>query len=71
MNSNDRTITGFAMLGHATFHTYELVIPLFVVVWLDTFAVSPAVLGVVVAASYALTGVGALPSSILADRYGS
>ena len=69
MNANDRALTGFTMLGHATFHTYELVIPLFVVVWLDEFGLTPAVIGVVVGASYALTGVGALPAGLLADAY--
>jgi MFS family permease len=52
------------------FHTYELVIPIFVTVWLDGFSVTTATLGLVVGAAYALTGVGALPSGILADRYG-
>ncbi len=69
MNANDRALTGFTMLGHATFHTYELVIPLFVVVWLDEFGLTPAVIGLVVGASYALTGVGALPAGLLADAY--
>ncbi|ELY94634.1 major facilitator superfamily protein [Natrialba hulunbeirensis JCM 10989] len=71
MEGNDRDIAEFTMLGHATFHIYELTIPLFVVLWLDAFDISPAVLGTVVAVGYALIGVGALPSGILADRYGS
>ena len=71
MNRNDRTIARFTMLGHATFHLYELTIPLFVVVWLETFDVSAALLGTVVAVGYGLIGVGALPSGVLADRYGS
>ena len=71
MNRNDRSITRFTMIGHATFHGYEMVIPLFVVVWLDVFDVSAALLGTVVAAGYALVGVGAVPSGILADSYGS
>ncbi|WP_440764883.1 MFS transporter [Natronorubrum sp. DTA7] len=71
MDRNDRAIARFAMIGHATFHLYELTIPLFVVVWLDAFDVSPAVLGTVVAVGYALIGLGALPSGALADRYGS
>ncbi|ELZ01076.1 major facilitator superfamily protein [Natrialba chahannaoensis JCM 10990] len=71
MEGTDRDIAEFTMLGHATFHIYELTIPLFVVLWLDAFDVSPAVLGTVVAVGYALIGVGALPSGILADRYGS
>ncbi|SDQ64905.1 MFS transporter [Natronobacterium texcoconense] len=71
MNGNDRAIARFTMIGHATFHVYELTIPLFVVIWLDAFDVSPALLGTVVAVGYGLVGVGALPSGILADRYGS
>lgn len=71
MDSNDRSLTAFAMVGHATFHLYELTIPLFVVVWLAVFDVSAAVLGTVLAVGYALIGVGALPSGMLADRYGS
>jgi MFS family permease len=69
MDRNDRALTAFAMLGHATFHTYELVVPILVVVWLDTFSTSAALLGVVVGASYACTGIGALPSGVLADRF--
>lgn len=71
MKRNDRAITGFAMLAHATFHTYELAIPVFVVVWLDAFSVSAAVLGTVVGAGYALIGFGAIPSGVLSDAYGS
>jgi len=69
MDRNDRALTAFAMLGHATFHTYELVIPLFVGIWIEEFSTSAAFLGVVVGASYAATGVGALPSGVLSDRY--
>ncbi|WP_293029305.1 MFS transporter [Natronococcus sp.] len=71
MDRNDRRIARFTMLGHATFHLYELTIPLFVVVWLEAFDVSAAVLGTVVAVGYALIGIGALPSGALADSYGS
>ena len=71
MNDNDRSIVGFAMLGHALFHTYELSIPVFIVAWLEYFSTTEATLGLVVGAGYALVGVGALPSGILSDRYGS
>lgn len=71
MDSNDQSIVGFTMLAHAMFHTYELSIPVFVAVWLDVFPVSTALLGTVVGIGYALIGVGALPSGILADNYGS
>lgn len=71
MDRNDRAVTAFAMLGHATFHTYELVIPIFVVIWLEAFSTTPAFLGTVVGASYALIGVGALPTGLLADRFSS
>lgn len=71
MDRNDRALTGFAMLGHAMFHAYELAIPIFVVFWLDVFSITAASLGVVVGASYALVGLGALPSGVLADVFGS
>lgn len=71
MDGNDRRLTAFTMLGHAMFHTYELAIPIFVAIWLTEFGVSTEVLGVVVGVSYALTGLGALPSGVLADRYSS
>ncbi|MFC4451255.1 MFS transporter [Halorussus aquaticus] len=71
MKSNDRAIVGFTMLAHAMFHTYELAIPIFVTVWLDAFTATEATLGLVVGAGYALIGLGALPSGILADAYGS
>lgn len=71
MNANDRAITGFTMLAHALFHTYELSIPVFVVAWLHVFDVTPAVMGLVVGSGYALVGIGALPSGILSDRFES
>lgn len=71
MDGNDRSIAGFTMLAHGVFHTYELSIPLFVVIWLDVFTVSEFVLGAVVSVGYGLIGVGALPSGIVADQYGS
>jgi MFS transporter, FSR family, fosmidomycin resistance protein len=71
MEGNDRSIAGFTMLAHGTFHTYELSIPIFIVIWLDVFDVSAAVLGLIVSVGYGLIGVGALPSGVLADTYGS
>lgn len=71
MDSNDRALTAFTMIGHAMFHTYELVIPIFVALWLNVFSVTAATLGLIVGAGFALIGVGALPSGILSDRYDS
>ena len=71
MDENDRAIAEFTALAHATFHVYELSIPLFVVVWLDAFSASPATMGTIVGAGYALVGVGSLFSGALADAYGS
>ncbi|MFB6210592.1 MAG: MFS transporter [Halobacteriales archaeon] len=71
MDRNDRALTAFTMIGHAMFHTYELVIPIFVVIWLDVFSTTPAVMGTIVGVSYALTGIGAVPSGLLADRFSS
>ncbi|WP_306059861.1 MFS transporter [Natronococcus wangiae] len=71
MNRNDRSITGFVMVSHAIVHTYELSIPILMVLWLSEFSVSTALLGTVVAVGYGLFGVGALPGGILVDRFGS
>ncbi|OIB58785.1 MFS transporter [Natrialba sp. SSL1] len=71
MNDNDKSITGFAMISHAVVHTYELSIPILMVIWLTEFSVSTAILGTVVAVGYGLFGIGALPAGILVDRFGS
>ncbi|ADD06082.1 major facilitator superfamily transport protein [Natrialba magadii ATCC 43099] len=71
MSDNDRSITGFVMISHAVVHTYELSIPILMVIWLTEFSVSTAILGSAVAVGYGLFGVGALPAGILVDRFGS
>ncbi|GGO02362.1 MULTISPECIES: MFS transporter [Haloarcula] len=71
MEDNDRAIVTFTGLAHGLVHTYELSIPIFVVVWLTEFPVTTALLGTVVAVGYGLFGAGALPGGVLADRYGS
>lgn len=71
MKENDRSITGFTMLAHGLFHTYELSIPLFIVIWLDVFDTTALVLGLVVSLGYGLIGIGAIPSGVFADSYGS
>lgn len=69
------------MIAHGLVHTYEMAIPLFVVVWLVEFetialgpvqvAVSTASIGAVVTIGYGLFGLGALPAGVLVDRLGS
>jgi MFS family permease len=71
VNRNDRAITALVMVGHSMVHTYEMSIPIFVVIWLLEFDVTTATLGAVVTVGYALFGVGALPGGVLADRYSS
>ncbi|MXV64522.1 MFS transporter [Natronorubrum sp. JWXQ-INN-674] len=71
LNSNDRSIAGFTMAGHALVHWFETSIPILLVIWLAEFDVSMALLGIVVALGYAPFGIGALPGGILADRYGT
>ena len=71
MDDNDRAIVSFTGLAHALVHTYELSIPILVVVWLAEFPVTTATLGTAVAVGYALFGAGALPGGVLTDRYGS
>ncbi|WP_408960380.1 MFS transporter [Natrinema sp. 74] len=71
MDSNDRAIVSFAMLSHAMVHTYELSIPILMLLWAGEFSISIGFLAVVVSAGYAMFGLGALPTGILADIYGS
>ena len=70
MDSNDRSIVGFVMIGHAMVHTYELSIPILMTIWLLEFSTSAAILGVAVSIGYGLFGVGALPGGLLVDRFG-
>ncbi|PSP87518.1 MFS transporter [Halobacteriales archaeon QS_4_66_20] len=69
--SNDRKIAAFTMLGHGLVHWFEMSIPIFLVVWLDAFPQSVALVGLIVALGYAPFGIGALPAGVLADRYGA
>ena len=71
MDKSSRSIVGFTMVSHGLVHTYELSIPILVVIWLTEFSVTTAVLGTIVSVGYSLFGVGALPSGILTDRYGA
>jgi len=71
MDGNERSIVAFASSAHALVHTYELSIPIFVVVWLQEFGASTTQLGLAVTGGYALFGIGALPGGVLADRFGS
>jgi len=71
MNSNDQSIVGLVMVSHALVHTYELTIPLLMVIWFMEFPVTEATLGIIVSIGYGLFGLGALPSGIISDKYGS
>ena len=71
MDGNDRRIVGLAGTAHALLHTYELSVPILVVIWLTEFSTTAAELGIVVSVGMALLGLGALPGGVLADRYGS
>ncbi|ELY49521.1 MFS transporter [Natronolimnohabitans innermongolicus] len=70
LSDNDRAIARFTMLAHGIVHWFELAIPIFLVVWLDVFDVSVALVGLIVALGYAPFGLGALPAGVLVDRYG-
>ena len=71
MSHDDATSLRFAMVSHALVHTYELAIPLLVVVWLTEFGLTTALLGAIVAVGYGLFGFGALPAGLLVDAKGS
>jgi len=69
------------MLAHSAVHTYEMTVPIFVVIWLSEFDVinlgvaqfdvTTATLGVIVTIGYGLFGLGALPGGVIIDRIGS
>ncbi|MFB6224503.1 MAG: MFS transporter [Haloarcula sp.] len=81
VNANDRAITALVMLAHGLVHTYEMTVPIFVVIWLTEFDlinlgvvqfdVTTATVGVIVTLGYGLFGAGALPGGIVVDRIGS
>ena len=81
VNANDRAITALVMLAHGLVHTYEMAVPIFVVIWLTEFDlinlgvaqfdVTTATVGVIVTLGYGLFGAGALPGGIVVDRIGS
>lgn len=71
VNRNDRSIVGFVMLAHAMVHTFELSIPILMLLWVSEFTISFGQLAVVVSVGYALFGLGALPAGILTDVFGS
>jgi FSR family fosmidomycin resistance protein-like MFS transporter len=71
MNSTDWSVVKFTMVGHALFHAYELSIPVFIIIWLDVFTTTEALIGLIVGVGYAAIGIGAVPSGILSDKYGS
>jgi MFS family permease len=71
MNDNDRAIVGFTTVSHGLVHTYELSIPILMTIWLIEFPLTTATLGTVVTVGYGLMGIGALPSGVLTDTYGS
>jgi len=71
MDTNERDILLFTSGSHALVHTYELSIPILVVIWLLEFPVTTASIGLVVTVGYALFGLGALPGGVLADRFSS
>jgi MFS family permease len=71
MEGNDRSIATFTMLGHGLVHWFEMSIPILLVVWLEVFPESVALVGLIIALGYAPFGLGALPGGILADRFGT
>tara|TARA_A100001037_G_scaffold306272_1_gene350337 strand:- start:3923 stop:5167 length:1245 start_codon:yes stop_codon:yes gene_type:complete len=71
LNKIDLSILKFVSMAHATVHTFELSIPIFVVIWLSEFDTTPAIIGLIVTVGYGLFGLGSLPSGILADHISS
>lgn len=59
------------IISHTIVHTYELSIPILMVIRLAEFEVGTAIFGTAVAVDYGLFGIGTLPAGILIDRFGT
>lgn len=68
MSESDRALIAATAFTHGLVHTYILLIPILIPVWLVFFHVDAFVLGLVAALAYALYGLGSLPFGLLADR---
>ena len=71
MDGNDRRILGVTTIGHGWVHATELAIPIFIPLWMAEFGAGAAAMGVVVMIGYALYGIGAVPSGVASDKWGS
>ncbi|MFB6344453.1 MAG: MFS transporter [bacterium] len=71
MTSNEKSIILLTALSHAMVHTFELSIPIFITIWIESFSVNKFIIGSVATIGYGLFGLGSIPSGIFSDRIGS
>lgn len=71
MTSNEKSIVFLTALSHAMVHTFELSIPIFITIWIESFSASAYLIGAIATIGYALFGLGSIPAGILSDRIGS
>ncbi|MEE9236613.1 MAG: MFS transporter [Thermoplasmata archaeon] len=71
MDRREKTLVAYATVAHSLNHAYILLIPLFLVLWIQEFDTSIYVMGVVVAVAYAFFGGGSVPFGFLSDRIGA
>lgn len=71
MTSNEKSIIFLTALSHAMVHTFELSIPVFITIWIESFSVNAYVIGSIATVGYALFGLGSIPAGIFADKIGS
>ncbi len=71
MDSRERTLVAYTTAAHSLSHTYILLIPLFLVLWIEDFDADVFVMGLVAAAAYVFFGGGSVPFGYLSDRLGA
>ena len=71
MQVGEWRLLGMAMASHGLVHTYMLLIPLMIPLWMEEFSVNESGIGLVATAAYLLFGLTALPSGFASDRLGS
>ncbi len=61
----------YATAAHSLSHAYVLLIPLFLVLWIEEFSTDIYTLGLVAATAYVFFGGGSVPFGYLSDRLGA
>lgn len=71
MTSNEKSIVFLTALSHGMVHTFELSIPIFITIWIDSFSATKFLIGNIAFVGYVLFGLGSIPAGIFVDKIGS